>query len=453
MWEARLPTMLLFVMATLIGVATINAYKQMELRQNALASAEKMSNQDWQQQPDRHPHRVAHFGDFVVKPIHGLSYFEPGILNQSGYLIFLEAHRLNGDNFNPSSEGTSLSRFQQLTPAFILQFILPLMLIIIGYSSITEERQQGTLAILKSSGYSIKRILFAKWCALFLPVAIFYCFLQSLSFIFSFHAQEIFIRLGLMICAHLLYIALWCWIVLLVSSLCKRPYSAFLALLLIWFMTCVLVPRGLANLAQSIYPTHSKAIAEFQAEEKLKEIGDSHNPDDLHFAEFKAKVLAQNKVTRIEDLPFNYNGLLMQEGERLTTHVYQEQQTKHTLQVIKQAEFIDQWVWLSPALALQIITFATSGNDLNHHLRFIGDAENRRYATIQYLNHLHMHEIKHDDDKNQRLSVKRWQEAPRKPIQLAPLDVSRSKLILAFFSLITTLIFLIATSYMMSNKK
>jgi ABC-2 type transport system permease protein len=213
------------------------------------------------------------------------------------------------------------------------------------------------------------------------------------------------------------------------------------------------VPRGLANLAQSLYPTSSKVQAEFQSEEKLKTIGDSHNPDDIHFANFKAKVLAQYNVSRIEDLPFNYNGLLMQEGERQTTQVYQEQQSKHSAQMLKQARFISRWMWLSPALALQTITTATSGNDLNHHLMFLSSAENRRYETIQYLNHLHMVEVRHENDKNQRLSAKFWQHAPRKLIELAPLNVSQSSLYSAFASLIASFILLFVVSFWVVKKQ
>ncbi|WP_348257240.1 DUF3526 domain-containing protein, partial [Salmonella enterica] len=54
----------------------------------------------------------------------------------------------------------------------------------------------------------------------------------------------------------------------------------------------------------------------------LRTMGDSHNPNDPYFAAFKQKTLKQYGVTRVEDLPVNYRGLLAIEGEKLTSSLF-----------------------------------------------------------------------------------------------------------------------------------
>jgi ABC-2 type transport system permease protein len=372
---------------------------------------------------------VSHYGDFVVKPLHPLSLIEPGILDQSGHLVYLEAHRLNSANFNPATEATSLGRFPLITPAMIVQWWMPLFLIMIGYTCITSEKVAGTLAYVRGNGSAAWQIAAGKWLALFLPLALLLLIQALLTAIWIWGTDQALLRLSIMWLGQMLYIASWCLLVILVSWHSRQLHSALLTLLLCWVCICIIFPKGLANLAQIKHPTQPRTESEYHAEMKLKEIGDSHNPDDPHFAAFKANLLSQYGVNRTEDLPVNYNGLLMQEGERLTTQVYREQQALHNTQLNKQNSAIRRWLWLTPALALQYIQMASSGNDIAHHQAFIEQSENRRYQLIQYLNQIHTHQVYQHDDKNTRVSADFWRNAPRPPVTLATLTVSRDSLV------------------------
>lgn len=238
-----------------------------------------------------------------------------------------------------------------------------------------------------------------------------------------------------MLAGQIVYISGWCLLVISVSWQSRQLHSALLTLLLFWVCICIIFPKGLANIAQIAYPTQPRTEAEYHAEQKLKLIGDSHNPDDPHFAAFKAQILKQYGVSNTENLPVNYNGLLLQEGERLTTQVYREQQALHDLQLAKQNTMIRHWLWLSPALALQYLQMASSGNDITHHQAFIKQAEHRRFQLIQYLNQIHTHKVHQHDDKNTRVSADFWAKAPRQPIGLAPLSVSQTSILSALLVL------------------
>lgn len=424
-WHARTPALLLLALMGLWAITALTAHHHWQGHAQNLARVTQQSQQDWDTQPERHPHRVAHYGDFVAKPIHPLSIIEPGILDQSGYLVYLEAHRLNSANFNTATEATSLGRFPVITPAMMVQWWLPLCLIMIGYACITNEKVSGTLAYLQGNGTSALTIASGKWLALMVPAALLIIGQISITAAWIWNSDQALLRLALMCFSQLVYMAAWCWLIILVSWHSQHLHSALLALLLFWVCICVVLPRGLANLAQIHHPTQPRTEAEFHAEQKLKSMGDSHNPNDPYFEEFKTKLLKQYGVNNTLELPMNYNALVMQESERLTTQVYREQQALHDQQLHQQNAFIRIWLWLSPSLALQYLHMASSGNDIAHYQAFIQQAEERRYQLIQYLNQVHAQEVQMHDDKNTRISTDFWKNAPRTPIQLAQLNVSQ----------------------------
>lgn len=434
-WRDRIPLLLFVTLIALWAIATFAAYHHWQDHADAVAAVTQQSQQDWESQPDRHPHRVSHYGDFVAKPLHPLSVIEPGILDQSGHLVYLEAHRLNSANFNPATEATSLGRFPLITPAMIVQWWMPLFLIMIGYATITSEKVSGTLPYLQGNGTSNWHVAVGKWLALLLPLLLLLLIQASLTLIWIWGSEQALLRLSTLLVAQVIYIAGWCWLVVLVSWQSRQLHSALLTLLLVWVCICMIVPKGLANIAQISYPTQPRTEAEYHAEQKLKSIGDSHNPDDPYFEEFKANLLKQYGVTRIEDLPVNYNGLLMQEGERLTTLVYREQQALHNDQLHKQNASILKWLWLTPSLAMQYIHMATSGNDLAHHLAFLDHAEDRRYQLIQYLNQIHTNKVHQHDEKNTRVSADFWKNAPRPEVSSSTLSISRAVIIPALLVL------------------
>ncbi|MDP3607694.1 MAG: DUF3526 domain-containing protein [Methylophilus sp.] len=429
LWHARIPVLLLLVLIVLWAISAIAAHHHWQDHARTVTQVTERSLHDWESQPDRHPHRVSHYGDFVARPIHPLSVIEPGILDQSGHLVYLEGHRLNSANFNPATEATSAGRFPIITPAMIVQWWMPLFLIMIGYATITGEKIGGTLAFMRGNGMPAWKIATGKWLALFIPLAILLLAQALLVLFWIWGSEQALVRLSTMLLGQSLYIAGWCLLVVAISWSNQQLHSGLLALLLCWVCVCIIFPRGLANVSQIMHPTQPRTEAEYHAEIKLKAIGDSHNPDDPHFATFKSNLLKAHGVDRIEDLPLNYNGLLMQEGERLTTVVYREQQALHEQQLAKQNATIRQWLWLSPALALQYLQMASSGSDLTHHLAFIRQAEDRRYRLIQYLNQIHTHQVQRHDDKNTRVSADFWKKAPRPTISLAALDVSQTAII------------------------
>ena len=103
-------------------------------------------------QPDRHPHRMVHYGQFLFRPIAPLAFFDAGVNSFTGNTIFLEGHRQNSANFAEARQSSLLLRFGQLTPAFILQTLAPLLLIFLAFASVAREKERATLKLLLAQG-------------------------------------------------------------------------------------------------------------------------------------------------------------------------------------------------------------------------------------------------------------------------------------------------------------
>ena len=386
---------------------------QLQERNQLQAVAEK----DWHSQPDRHPHRVVHFGDFVFKPVQFFARWDWGVEQHAGTSIYLEGHRQNSANFSQSAQSSSLQQFGVLTPAFVEQVVVPLLMIFLGFGSLSQERESGLLMQLLASGARASELVFGKFLALYavgllalLPLLI--LLIWSL-FTPGADATRGMILLGgysvyLMICAAL---------VIVLAGFAKSSYSALMICLALWVLACVAMPRVSSFVTRQYWPAPSWVAIEIEAENRLKKLGDSHNPNDPYFAAFKEKTLREYGVQRVEDLPFNYGGLLMQEGERLTAQVFDELNSNLQARYSLQNQRYRQMAWLNPAMAISTLSMAAAGTDFAHHLHFLQATEARRFAMIQALNKIHTEQISFANDRNERVSAKVLLRAPRQLYQ------------------------------------
>ena len=103
-------------------------------------------------QPDRHPHRMVHYGHYVFRAPPPLSMIDPGVDSVTGQSMFLEGHRQNTAMFADVRASAELGGFEDLTTALVYQLFLPLLLIAIGHGLIIREREENTLVPLLAQG-------------------------------------------------------------------------------------------------------------------------------------------------------------------------------------------------------------------------------------------------------------------------------------------------------------
>jgi len=421
--------LLLLMLLTLVAAAT--AWESRRAADAQRTRYQAQANQEFEAQPDRHPHRMVHYGHFVFRPLNPLAAFDAGIDAYTGHTLFLEGHRQNSANFGDVRQSSLLLRFGQLTPAFVLQVLAPLLLVFLGHASLARERESGTLRVLLAQGVRPGQIVRGKLLAL--AGAALLVLLPAGLALAAMGASALPLLAAALLGGYALWLLLWAVLVVGLSALFRRRRDALLCLLALWTVAIILVPRLAADGAAAAHVLPTRIESDIAVARDLAALGDSHNPDDPYFADFRKQVLAQYGVSRVEDLPVNYKGLLGIEGERMTSELFNRYAADSFDQQGRQSGFMDRFGLVSPLLALRRLSMALAGTDLASYRRFLEQGEHYRYTLIQSLNRLQAEKIRYADDRNptrqNRVDRAHWHGVAHfRYVPATPLAVLRSVL-------------------------
>ena len=409
-------TILLSIAAALTSVAHRDANAEMRARFQTEADAR------FDGQPERHPHRVVHYGHFVFRVPPALAAFDPGVDAFTGNSIYLEGHRQNSANFGDVRQSSLLARFGTLTPAFVLQILAPLVLIFIGFGIVVREREAGTLRQSLAQGLRAHQLVAGKLLALLAASALLGApGALALAWLVATESAPLWPALALAL-AYALYLLIWAVLILTVSARATTSRGALLLLLSIWAAFVVLIPRVAPDLAAAAHAAPTRLETDIAIQRDLRQMGDSHDPDDPHFAAFKQSVLDRYGVDRVEDLPVNYRGLLALEGERMSSLLFERYARQLAATQRQQSKFALMAAAFSPTIAIRDFSMRAAGTDLEAHRRFLDQAEAYRYAIVQQLNRLQAEALTFHDDSNRnsdpdaarrvRIDTSNWQALP-----------------------------------------
>ncbi|MEM1122911.1 MAG: DUF3526 domain-containing protein, partial [Bacteroidota bacterium] len=352
--------------------------------------AKEDARQEWLGQGERNPHSAAHFGTYAFKPRYPLSLIDNGVDKYTGVSIFLEAHSRNEAQFMAAQDQTGLSRFGDLTPDFILLFVIPLLIILLGYNSFTRERESGTLKLLVSQNVPFSTLAMGKWLGLFLLVVALVLPIYGLAFILisnlSDYGQFSASALTGLFGVYLLYFMVFINLTLLVSLLVKKSNTAFVTLLSIWMIACLALPKFTSSMANQLhpYPTQAAFVENITADKK-KGL-DGHALWNEKAKQLETETLEKYKVSSVEELPFNWDGFLMQESEKADAAIY----FKH-YELLKDIYQRQTGVYrmaaaLSPFLPTRFLSMAISRTDYHSHWNFADAAEKYRIELVGAMN-------------------------------------------------------------------
>jgi len=389
MRDGRIRTAFLIVIV-LLGVAIWISARQYQSINEQYQSAKTTERSVWDDQGEKNPHSAAHYGTYAFKPKYPLSLLDQGVDKYAGSSIFLEAHKRNEAQFSVAADQTGLARFGDLTPDFILLFIIPLFIILLGYNSFTKEREMGTLTLLKSLGVPSWKWALGKWLALFFPILAITALLFLLAGILLSNLQDFGVfnwtSLLMMFVVYIGYYVAFINIVLFISLKVKKSGIALVLSLSIWILACLVAPKAASNIAEAKhpYPTRQEFAANVL---KDKQEGlDGHDPWSKESKLLEQKVLAEYGVDSIHKLPFNFDGYRMQKGEEHEAEVYLKHYNYLKEQFSEQSKVYKGLAMISPYLPTRFMSMAIAQTDYNTHWDFADAAETYRIATQKFLN-------------------------------------------------------------------
>jgi ABC-2 type transport system permease protein len=396
----------------LVGFALEGFQHFAERRQRVALQARV--DEEWREQPSRHPHRAAHFGSFAFRPPGALAFFDPGLESYSGTVTFLEPHQRNLSGFSPATESSELLRFGRPSAAFLLQVLVPLLLLCMTFSSVAGERESGTWASSLALGVRARTLLFGKAvgalaavCSWLLPVLALGSMAALGTGLVELSADTL-VRGALLSVAYLLYLGCCALLGVLVSCLHRHAQAALITSIALWVSLWLVLPRLATAAATELHPTPSRAVLEASIARAARDLGDSHDPNNPHFADLKKRTLERYGVTRVEDLPINYAGVVMAESERVSSAIFDGFHDKLRASYAKQNALTLSAGLYTPLVAVRALSMALAGTDGHHLARFEAEVEAHRYGFVQRLNELHTREIRWENDKAERVDASAW---------------------------------------------
>ncbi|MDC8025103.1 hypothetical protein NBY09_02765 [Elizabethkingia anophelis] len=90
---------LLVLLSCLFVFAAYTGWKNYSVQEEIRTEHQQEVRQQWESKPDKHPHRMAHYGYLIFRPRYPLSFFDSGLERYTGNSVFLEAHKQNTANF------------------------------------------------------------------------------------------------------------------------------------------------------------------------------------------------------------------------------------------------------------------------------------------------------------------------------------------------------------------
>ncbi|GAA4902793.1 ABC transporter permease [Ferrimonas pelagia] len=397
-WRRTRVATTVILIGVVLSLASV-VINSIEMRQAAVERAElqRTSEANFIEQPDKHPHRMVHYGHYVFRAPSPLSIIDPGVDAYTGTAIFLEGHQQNSAMFADQRQSSGMTRFSSLSPAFMLQVIVPLMLIMVGYSCMTREREAGTLHVLITQGVKVRDILIGKFLSVLGSGVLMLLPLILASLWASVSGESVTITASFVL-GYVLYILIWSAIVLWVSSISARSNASFAILIGLWVVFCILVPRIGSSTAATLVTSAGKLETDFAVREELRTLGNGHDASDPAFVKLKQDLLDQYGVDDIADLPINFRGAVATHSEKVLTDVLNKYADARMEEELSQAEIARQFGWLSPMVSMRTLSMMISGTNLETHHRFLREAESLRYDFVQALNHVHEHDLDYDAD-------------------------------------------------------
>lgn len=402
------------VVVLLICALVMGVTRQKELRAERQA-ATRESRAAWLGQSSKDPHNATHEGFYVVKPVAAASAFDPGVESYTGTVLLLESHKQEAASLQAGRDEGVSGRFGTLSIAAMLQLLVPLLIIIVGFETFAAERESGTLRLVMAQGVSRTQLLGGKLLGvgvallLLLVPAAAICAFVLLAGAPSGGGSLPLERYALTAGFYTLYFATFVCLTFAVSAWAKTARVALVGLLGYWIFASLFAPRLTSDLARTLHPTPSNAkFASWLTEAKDKE--NSVETPRERVKNVQTRLMRQYGVTRLADLPVNYRGVMLQEAEARTNRAFDGVNARLWSAFDGQNDVYTAASVAAPLLAMRELSMGLSETDWAAHQHFARQVETYRRDWVALMN---ADLTKHPPSKGEyKADITLWQQVP-----------------------------------------
>jgi ABC-2 type transport system permease protein len=368
--DGRLPWAGGIVVALVIAGLSVGWERQREVASER-AAAQALDYDDWLAQPERHPHNAAHQGMHVFKPDPALSIVDPGIDPYVGSTLWLQAHRQSELAFMPAQDATGLQRFGELSAAWVLQVLGPLLVIVLGFDAFAGERELGTLRQTLSLGLSARRLLWGKALGQLSALAILLVPAAAIAAVIvigrgSSIDLDAAARLGWLSLGYSAYLAMAVFAVLAVSALARSSRIALVTLLGLWIATTLLAPRVASDLSRTWHPNPTRLAFNADLGSEMGQVAGQAWKEQFGVSQWAP------------NLPLDKWGLALQVDDHAGYSVM-DRHFARLWDTFGEQQRAQEWLGLvAPVMAVRAFSMAIAGTDFAHYRVFSLAAERHR---------------------------------------------------------------------------
>lgn len=382
--------MLLLGMAALLAINGLIGHAEHVRDRAQRAEAAREMRAQWDAMGPSNPHGAAHFGTYAFKPPGVLAALDPGVQSVTGNALRLEGHVQNELAWSAAGQLPQVARFGEPRPALVLQVLVPLLLIVLGFATVSDERRSGRLRLMAVQGLGMRSLMLGKALVILAVGALFLLLTVAVQLLLGGADDDgIVPRLAGFVAAHLLYFAIIALLTVVISMRVPNPSAAFTALLGTWLAWTVAAPHMAAAYADARHPLPDRRSFNKAIQADREQGVDGHNPEDARRAELEKAVLAEYGVDSLAQLPINFDGIVMQADEEYGNAVWDKHFGALHERMAARKRFLQRAALISPYLALRGASMSAAGTDKAHHFRFQRAAEHYRRDLVERLNHEH----------------------------------------------------------------
>ena len=370
----------------------MQGYKSYQLEHHERQQFELGARQQWENQGEKQPHRAAHFGFYLTKPELSLALYDSGIKPAAGQILLLEAHQRSAFTYSPAEDSGDMGILGVNNSAELLQALGVMFIILMAYSSIAREREDGTLRLLLAQGVSPTTWLFGKILGLAMALAIVAMpIMIGLTILFiagspTGMSLDLLLRIGLLMIGHFVYFGAWLMGSIAISTWAKSARSALSILLMLWVAGVIIAPRLANNVSALMAPIPSVEDLDKQKSNDFTQGFEGTPGWEVQLAMLEKKTLAEYGVKSLNDLPVGFSGIRMLAMDEFSGRISDRHQQR------LESIYANQNHWqlvtssISPYVPMRAFSQIITGMDWQHYLHFSETGEAYRRVSEKMLN-------------------------------------------------------------------
>ncbi|MFY7998442.1 MAG: ABC transporter permease [Candidatus Kapaibacteriota bacterium] len=262
--------------------------------------------------------------------------------------------------------------------AFVIIYLLPLLIIALSYNVVASEREQGTLAMLLSSDARFDNLVLTKYVFRFVLLGVTFSVVLLAGLVFAgVNFTQAAPQIGLLLLVTLLYAAFWFALSFVVNSFGRNSGVNAAVLVGVWLLLVLIVPATLSVVATTLHPTPSRVELITQTREASDAAKKRSSQLLSKFYEDHPELLPKDKQVNAKDFAVTALTAQMDVDKSL-----KPLQDRFDAQLQAQQSLVRFYQALSPAVFMQHILSDIAGTGHNRYSAFNAQVV-RFYAEFQ----------------------------------------------------------------------